>query len=1148
MVRGRFVSGPMKALGSQQNLESRMQPNPLPHHVPLPLREGGAGVRFLLLLLAAACTDHLPAAPGLIGITPNRGPTNQPNPVAITGKNLFARGDVNFEDRSQSVIDATYSAQLGSVDLQSVTLTADGTLTATVPEEMEPGTYDLTVVDPWNRVSTLPHAYVVFANNDTASEVSSFQFGHIDSQTVSTPFTITIDALDSTGAIAAGFNGSVILDDRTHTVVPQEVGSFGATSFAAGEWVGTVEVRQVVPQDELTASLPSRPVGGPTGTSNAFDVTPLAPVALRFITPERTSPAGSCSPPVTVQLQDSTGLPVTAASAKQISFSSDPTAGFSFFSDPACGSAAPGSIPSGASAATVFFSGSLAGTVALSVSSPNLNGASQFETVAPASASLLAFITAPQALPAGVCSGIVTLEVQDGHGNPTQVSASTSISLLASPASGFQFFSDSACAAPIAATTLSTGATFGSFYFIGTAATNVQVTASASGLMSAVQTETISPAVPSMLMFTTAPQITVAGACSAVATVQSQDAFGNPSAVATATTVGLAAAPGSNFSFYEDSNCSIPLTATIPSGAAATNLYFGGTVAGPELVTASAAGFTSGTQQETISPSATSNFTWDPVSSPQQVFFPIGVTVRARDTYGNPTPSFSGTAGLSVTPNPPATTTCIVGCTDAATTDPFVAGVWSGSLSVDTNASASTVQLVATSGSLSGTSNPFSINLAPASGPPLATFTVNPVVAQLPSCLLLCTPQVTVAFDASASTDYLTPPATLQTSWDFTGNASGEPPWTPWTTTKTTTNSYTAAGTYSVRLAVEDTEPSVGYAFRRVYILPAPPLVGPPSPPLCVVNTNVDQDTGASSCGANTVSLPDAIRLSNANGNVEQYITFSGPMTISSTGAYTVTASVTIAAPSSVVIDGKTFDLSANVTLEGLTFTNQTSPITVTAGQVAIVDCSFQSTAGIDMHGNSLTVTRVQMSQCTADCIQMNHDSPLTVNYSAFLNSPAYAGITYSVCGGSPQNIQSNVFANLQTGVNVACGESKINIWFNTFDGNGTGVVFTNGGGKDLQNDIFSNQTVVAVDCGTAAIAQDNHHVLYNNTADGCVGTSANLIPTNPLYLYPAQNDYRLQKTSPAVDSALDLSLDTVDLAPGRYFGAGPDRGGRETW
>jgi hypothetical protein len=126
------------------------------------------------------------------------------------------------------------------------------------------------------------------------------------------------------------------------------------------------------------------------------------------------------------------------------------------------------------------------------------------------------------------------------------------------------------------------------------------VTASASGVTSAVQTETINPAAPSRLAFTSTAQTVSAGACSAAATVRSQDAYGNASNVTSATTVSLSSTSGT-MTFYADSTCATAVTnRTIPAGTNAFSFYFEDTTAGSPTLTASAGGFTSAVQTETI--------------------------------------------------------------------------------------------------------------------------------------------------------------------------------------------------------------------------------------------------------------------------------------------------------------------------------------------------------------------------------------------------------------------------------------------------------------------------------------------------------------------------------------------------------------------
>jgi PKD repeat protein len=76
---------------------------------------------------------------------------------------------------------------------------------------------------------------------------------------------------------------------------------------------------------------------------------------------------------------------------------------------------------------------------------------------------------------------------------------------------------------------------------------------------------------------------------------------------------------------------------------------------------------------------------------------------------------------------------------------------------------------------------------------PTAAFTVTPNFGYT---------NTTFQFDASASSDSEDPTSALQVRWDFDGDGSFD---TNWSTGKTATHTYAAAGTYTVRLQLEDT-------------------------------------------------------------------------------------------------------------------------------------------------------------------------------------------------------------------------------------------------------------------------------------------------------------------------------------------------------
>src|SRR5207245_963545 len=156
------------------------------------------------------------------------------------------------------------------------------------------------------------------------------------------------------------------------------------------------------------------------------------------------------------------------------------------------------------------------------------------------------------------------------------------------------------CTAAVASVTINAGTSNATFYFKDTLAGTPTLTAAASGLASATQAETVNAAAASKLAFLSSPQTLAAGTCSARVTLQTPDAYGNPSNVGTATSVSLSSSsPGGTF--YANSVCGIAsASATVAAGTNTTTFYYGDTRAGTPTLTAAATGFTSGTQVETI--------------------------------------------------------------------------------------------------------------------------------------------------------------------------------------------------------------------------------------------------------------------------------------------------------------------------------------------------------------------------------------------------------------------------------------------------------------------------------------------------------------------------------------------------------------------
>ncbi|MBN2202541.1 hypothetical protein JW777_11340, partial [bacterium] len=120
--------------------------------------------------------------------------------------------------------------------------------------------------------------------NISASAVDHFTFSAISSpRTAGAPFSVTLQALDASGNTVTAFNGTVNLKDESGTVSPQQV------TFASGVWTGAVTVTKSHAGDFLTATGAGR-----SGTSGTFNVGPgtVASFALSDIASPRTAGTG----------------------------------------------------------------------------------------------------------------------------------------------------------------------------------------------------------------------------------------------------------------------------------------------------------------------------------------------------------------------------------------------------------------------------------------------------------------------------------------------------------------------------------------------------------------------------------------------------------------------------------------------------------------------------------------------------------------------------------------------------------------------------------------------------------------------------------------------------------------------------------------
>jgi len=153
----------------------------------------------------------------------------------------------------------------------------------------------------------------------------------------------------------------------------------------------------------------------------------------------------------------------------------------------------------------------------------------------------LRIITSPQTVAAGTCSAVTRVQAKDGASSPAPVASATTISLSGS---SVKFYSDASCSKRVYAITIGAGTASKAFYFKSTVAGTPTITASAPALAYASQTETITAAAATKVIFKSQPANVLVGATLTPAVrVVLSDRYGN---TATAATTGITVSMGTN--------------------------------------------------------------------------------------------------------------------------------------------------------------------------------------------------------------------------------------------------------------------------------------------------------------------------------------------------------------------------------------------------------------------------------------------------------------------------------------------------------------------------------------------------------------------------------------------------------------------------
>jgi hypothetical protein len=385
------------------------------------------------------------------------------------------------------------------------------------------------------------------------------------------------------------------------------------------------------------------------GSGTQTETVSAVPTQLAFVTPPQTIAEGACSAAALVQIEDSAGRPVAATSTTTLTLSSSPPTG-AFYADSACTVLTTTLTIQAGSEGSFYFSDTVAGTPTLTVSGTGLTSAVQKEDVTPQGSNLV-FLSTAQKVNAGACSATATVAIEDSNGVPSPVSMTT-IGSLTSNSMTMSFFLDAVCASATSSLTIPAGSSTTQFYFKDATLGAPTITVSIPGLTKATQTETIQRGPPAVLSFMNGSETVAAGACSGAATLQTEDLGGNPSPIASALVVSLATTSSAG-TFYSDSACTTAVTTvSVAASASSATFYFKDTKAGSPTLTASATGFTSATQIETITPMAPITLVF---ATPAQTIpagtCSAGVVVLTTDTYGNTAPVTASTT-LTYVSNP----------------------------------------------------------------------------------------------------------------------------------------------------------------------------------------------------------------------------------------------------------------------------------------------------------------------------------------------------------------------------------------------------------------------------------------------------------------------------------------------------------------
>jgi hypothetical protein len=316
-----------------------------------------------------------------------------------------------------------------------------------------------------------------------------------------------------------------------------------------------------------------------SATSNAFNITAGAASKLVFTTTPLTALTSATANlgPMTVQLEDTFGNPVTTGVTVNLSSTSS---GAHEFAATSGGTAVMSiAIPPGSSTATFYYGDQVVGAPTITASTPGVTSATQIEHVIVEKLKITSTAISGTATSTPTL-GPITVQLQDGVGSPVNAGPGGLTVNLSSNSVGVHEFSATSGGSTVTSVVIPSGSSTATFYYGDQKAGSPTITASATGVTSATQTETINGGAPASLVLANCVVQGVSQACNGtyvlgflgtmVANVRALDQFGNPATITTAVTMSVTSGNVLEYGIASGATLTIDGTATPPNQSTGT--------------------------------------------------------------------------------------------------------------------------------------------------------------------------------------------------------------------------------------------------------------------------------------------------------------------------------------------------------------------------------------------------------------------------------------------------------------------------------------------------------------------------------------------------------------------------------------------------